>query len=125
MYNVLYVPQLSCNLFSVRAAASKGNFVKFGRSHCWIRDKHGKLCGMGTLESQMYKLDCEVTKPKTSACAATANKSNDLDLWHFRLGHASEQCVKNLANKELATGMRSPKQIKLSFCEGCIAGKMK
>ena len=32
MYKVLYVPQMSCNLFSVRAAASKGNFVKFGRS---------------------------------------------------------------------------------------------
>ena len=27
MYKVLYVPQLSCNLFSVRAAASKGNLL--------------------------------------------------------------------------------------------------
>ena len=27
---VLYVPRLACNLFSVRAAAAKGNTVKFG-----------------------------------------------------------------------------------------------
>ncbi len=32
MHQVLYVPKLACNLFSVRAAASKGNWVKFGRS---------------------------------------------------------------------------------------------
>lgn len=51
MCKVLYAPQLACNLFSVRAAASKGNFnfVKFGHSRCWIRDSDGKLCGIGTL----------------------------------------------------------------------------
>ena len=30
LYDVLYVPKLSCNLFSIRAAASKGSIVKFG-----------------------------------------------------------------------------------------------
>ena len=124
MYRVLYVPQLSCNLFSVRAAASKGNFVKFGRSRCWIRDGKGRLCGMGTLEDKLYKLDCEAVQPET-ASAATADEGNDIDTWHFRLGHASEQCVKNTANEELATGINLPKHTKLSFCEGCVAGKLK
>ena len=32
MYRVLYVPQLAYNLFSVRAATSKGNLIKFGHS---------------------------------------------------------------------------------------------
>ena len=124
MYRVLYVPQLSCNLFSVRAAASKGNFVMFGRSRCWIRDGRRRLCGMGTLEDKLYKLDCEVVQSET-ASAATADEGNDIDVWHFRLGHASEQCVKNTVNEELATGINLPKHAKLSFCEGCVAGKMK
>ena len=47
--HVLYVPRLACNLFSVRAAAAKGNTVKFGIGKCWIRDGDGKLKGMGTL----------------------------------------------------------------------------
>ena len=47
LYRVLYVPKLACNLFSVRAAASKGNTVKFGMSSCWIRDAEGKLRGKG------------------------------------------------------------------------------
>ena len=59
MYNILYVPQLACNLFSVRTAASKGNTIKLGHSKCWIRDRNGKLRGMGSLVDKMYQLDCQ------------------------------------------------------------------
>ena len=34
IYKVLYVPKLACNLFSVRAAASKGKSVKFSDDKC-------------------------------------------------------------------------------------------
>ena len=57
MYDVLYVPKLACNLFLVRAAARKGNVVKFGRSKCWIRDQSGILYGMGSLAVKLYELD--------------------------------------------------------------------
>lgn len=30
LYYVLYVPKLTCNLFSVRAAVAKGNSIEFG-----------------------------------------------------------------------------------------------
>ncbi len=30
-----------------------------------------------------------------------------------------------MSNKKLATGIKLPKRARLSFCEGCIAGKMK
>ena len=53
MYKVLYVPQLTRDLFSVTAATSKGNFMKFGHSRCWIRDSDGKLNGMGTLVEKL------------------------------------------------------------------------
>lgn len=32
--HVLHVPKLACNLFSVRAAVSRGNVVQFGQSRC-------------------------------------------------------------------------------------------
>ena len=38
LYHVLYVPELTCNLFSVKAAVAMGNTVKFGSNKCWIRD---------------------------------------------------------------------------------------
>ena len=34
LYDVLFVPKLACNLFSVRAAAAKGNQVKFREKKC-------------------------------------------------------------------------------------------
>ena len=123
MYRVLYVPQLASNLFSVRAAALKGNIVKFGHSRCWIRDGSGILRGMGSLVNKLYQLDCEVLRSEQVSLAAS--QDNEVDVWHFRLGHASEQCIKNMAYKKLATGIRLRKQARLSFCEGCIAGKMR
>ena len=46
---VLHVPKLACNLFSIRAAASNGNGVKFNDSKCWIRQTIGELRSMGFL----------------------------------------------------------------------------
>ena len=104
MYRVLYVPQLARNLFSVRAATSKGNLIKFGHSRCWIRDKIGQLRGMGTMVNKLYQLDC-VAEPSEMATLASAQQDDRLDTWHYRLGHASEQCVKNMAYGKLATGI--------------------
>ena len=53
MYKVLHVPQLACNLFSVRTTAAKGAFIQFGHFRCWIRDSEGKLNGMGTLINKL------------------------------------------------------------------------
>ena len=49
IYEVLYVPQLICNLFSVKIVASEGNFMSFDHSLCWIRGSDVKLNGMDTL----------------------------------------------------------------------------
>ena len=122
MYNVLYVPKLACNLFSVRAAASKGNTIKLGHSKCWIRDRNGKLHGTGSLVDKMYQLDCQ---PVSMECASTASEQrNDVDLWHQRLGHVNGQQLKQIIQKELATGIKFPKTAEFSFCEGCVEGKM-
>ena len=122
IYNVLFVPKLACNLFSVRAAAAKGNYVKFGGSKCWIRDGNGKLCGMGSLADKLYQLDCEPAPNKNASLAS--EHRNEMDLWHQRLGHLNAQYIKEIAEKELATGVKIPKSVSLSFCEGCVEGKM-
>ena len=72
MHDALYVPKLACKLFSVRAAADKGNTVKFGNTSCWIHDRNGKLLGMGSLANKLYYLDC---KTITQEHAATASGS--------------------------------------------------
>ena len=126
IYQVLFVPDLACNLFSVRAAASKGNDVKFGRTRCWIRDSKGNLCGTGSLIDKLYKLDCELAATEHNSIQHTAlvSENTDLDLWHQRMGHLCEQQLKHMVNKGLATGIKFRKASGLSFCEGCVEGKM-
>ena len=122
MYEVLYVPKLACNLFSVRAAASKGNIVKFGKVRCWIRDSKGILRGMGSLMDKLYQLDCESIIHEQ---ASVASDIGSADLWHQRLGHISGQRLKEMVSNEMVTGVKIPVTAEFSFCEGCIEGKMK
>ena len=71
MYDVLHVPKLACNLFSVRAAAKRGNTIKFCQSRCWIRGPKGTLEGMGSLAGKLYHLRCEVISGKENASMVT------------------------------------------------------
>ena len=44
---VLYVPKIAINLFSARAAASKGKVVQFGHSLCWMKNSNGQAVARG------------------------------------------------------------------------------
>lgn len=122
LHGVLYVPKLTSNLFSVRAAATKGNTVKFGSSKCWIRDADGRLKGMGSLEGKLYRLDCQ-SPPSEYAAAASAEQC-DADLWHQRFGHLNEQQLNEMSRHGIVTGAKLPQKMKIDFCQGCVEGKM-
>lgn len=53
MNDVLYVPKLACNLFSVRSVTQNGYIVQFGHTCCWIKDSAGKLIAKGRLSNGM------------------------------------------------------------------------
>ena len=53
-----------------------------------------------------------------------SEQRHDMDLWHQRLGHLNGQQLKEIVAKEMATGVKIPQMAKLTFCEGCIEGKM-
>jgi len=115
LYDVLYVPKLTCNLFSVRTAADKGNIIQFGHTRCWIWDKNRKLRGMGSLVDKLYQLDCE-SFPMEHASFVSMQR-NDINLWHQRLGHLNGQQIKDMVVNEIVYGARIPKKANLSFCE--------
>ena len=119
LYDVLYVPKLTCNLFSVRAAVAKGNAVEFGPNDCCIWDENGTLRGKGSLADKLYQLDCQVV---TIGHASVASSRSDL--WHQRLGHVHESRLKKCVQNEFVQGIDIEKMTELSFCEGCLAGKM-
>ena len=118
MCNALYVPKLACNLFSVRAAITKGKTVKFGNTRC--RDRNGRLLGMESFVDKLYRLDC------SEAVASGSWIGNKADLWHQRLGHLNEHQLKEMVSQNLAKGVEIPKSTvtEISFCEKCVEGKI-
>ncbi|KAL7372232.1 hypothetical protein ABVT39_012552 [Epinephelus coioides] len=118
MYDVLYVPKLSENLFSVGAGTRKGNTVQFKESHCYIRGKDGSLQGMGTQRSDgLYQLDIEGSLP---VCHGASSASVAASLWHQRQDHTSKlKEIKNLVN-----GVDFTAEKEVPFCEACVEGKL-
>ena len=116
---MLHVPKLTCNLFSVRAVVAKGNAVEFGPNSCSIWDENGKLRGMGSLADKLYQRACEVVS--TGYASVAQSRSG---LWNQRLGQMQESRLKKCVQNEFVRGIDIEKITELSFCEGCLEGKM-
>lgn len=119
---VLHVPQLTCNLFSVRAATSRGYIIQIGHSLCWLKNSNGKVIGRGRLVGQMYRLECQVKLPASEACVASKTEDK-LDLWHKRMGHLNIGQMKTMISKNLTSGIDVTGSKELAFCEPCTESK--
>ena len=144
MRNCLFVPDLSCSLFSVRSATADGTkTVSFGRNGVRITDFTNKVITTGSLTDGVYTLNCIVRTPsgspqcsgnlphdrraegesnaasKTNACLVAGISAN---LWHRRVGHMGEQNVNKSVNVDLVKDMPISKQ-EMTFCEPCVEGK--
>ena len=124
MTDVLYVPKLTSNLFSVHAAALKGNVVSIGQKYCQIRNKKKRLIGTGSPLGRLYRLNCDTLKtPTEKTIIAEETKSlNKIDLWHQRLAHVNEKQLHQLVAN--STGIDLSSSEKQRFCEPCVKGKM-
>ena len=91
--NVLYVPDLGCNLISVRTLTRKGFMVNFGENHGHIAlDSNTSI--PFEVDDGLYFFKPLVSTTE-SANIATA-KSNDLSLWYQHFGHLSSNMIMNL-----------------------------
>ena len=120
--NVLYVPQLSCNLFSVSSAVEQGHAVKFMDDKCWIETKSGTRCGCAEKIDKLYILKCTTAQLHSANATKSASNSSDLILWHQRMGHLNSKSLKTLP--QLANGIEICSSDELPLCSACVEGKM-
>jgi len=71
IHKVLNAPNLACNLFPVRAAAtSKGKSVKCLITNAGLTiELVIYICGMGSLVDKLYHLDCELVSSESVSVA--------------------------------------------------------
>lgn len=129
MSRVLYVPDLTTNLFSVKTVTEKGCKVEFEGTICRIWDKNGYLKGVGCPHGKLFELQCDVESADTVAIAngksdVIPSTCSEMDLWHRRLAHVNGQLLSRIVKGNLIDGVKVSKPGELSFCEGCVQGKL-
>ena len=120
--DVLYVPDLSCNLLSVSQVTTSGKVVKFTDADSQILDENEKLVAKASRVGALYYLNCQSSHQQT--CAAKAEDQNTKEnLWHRRYGHLGTKGLQQLAREKLVDGFDYDPQSKVDFCESCVDGK--
>ena len=57
--DVLPVPDLKQNLYSVKSATDRGMIIQFGHTRAWVKNKIGQTHAMGTRVGELYYLDLD------------------------------------------------------------------
>lgn len=116
--NVLYVPELKTNLFSVNRATDKGYVIVTDDSSCKFF-KSNKICAVAERIGNSFYLDLRYnTNCEIASTAELA--SNDLNEWHRRLAHQNFTYVKDILRKNNI----EVKQTSNPVCESCLVGKI-
>ena len=113
--NVLYVPDLNCNLVSI-AQLTNELFctVIFTKKWCVIQDHTMKrLIGVGEQRRGVYFFT------EDQPGAVSVNKVVTHDLWHRRLGHPSKKVMSLLSNDIRSCDGTSSTE----FCDVCFRAK--
>ena len=126
--DVLYVPALQKNLFSVSSAAFKNVDTLYTKTGCqMIAD--GNVLIEGSLQGMLYKLHIRAL-PSAHAnviqSTGTSSKSDgtrSLAIWHQRLCHLNYPTILAMDRTEAVTGMFFQNKQIPEFCQGCVLGK--
>ena len=119
LFSVLFMPDLSCNLFSVRDITDKGNRMLFDDITCSIITKDDVVFASGHKRGNLYVLDGTADRRPDEALVAAQPSS---DLWHQRLTHVNDKVLEKLVSCDVS-GLDLKKVEPRSFCEGCVKGK--
>ena len=97
--SVLLVPDLSCNLFSVRDITDKGNKMLFDDVTCSIISKDNSVIAKGHKRGNLYVLDGAADRRPDEAMVAAQPSS---DLWHQRLAHVNNAVLQKIVSCDMA-----------------------
>lgn len=118
--NVLYVPKLKKNLFSVGVCTRKKLEVRFKDTFVTIVRDNREIASGVKQENDIWRM---FFRPRSKADVEQANVSaTSLRVWHERLGHVNKRSLCNLVNKGLVTGV-ALSDVNDFVCEMCHLGK--
>ena len=96
---MLYVPELRENLLSVSRLTDLGVKVEFNESDA-IFTKDGQYLTKAFRNGNLYELKVRIVEREAGISVLDENQ-----LWHKRLGHASDNAVQELVRHQMVTGL--------------------
>lgn len=100
--NVLHIPNLKKNLFSVGACTKKGFEVNFKNEYVNIVRERKVIASGVKQDNDIYRMLFRI--PQVRAEEANVSEHN-LRVWHERLGHVDKRAIRVLVNNGLVRGV--------------------
>ena len=125
--NVLYVPSLSTNLFSVLYLSMHRHFTVTIEldTLSFIRSGQTLFQAKVSPSNAAFLVGQTVPVKESASLFSTTTLPMDLDLWHRRLCHHHLAGVKKLLSGNLVTSFRLDSRVDPDpVCDACKAGKM-
>lgn len=122
--NIMYVPGLTKNLFSVGSITDKGLTILFLPHVCHVLDKNTNqvlIKGIRDSVNSLYRIESSFFVNCIEV--HTASNTNPAALWHARFGHPNDICLRTLIHNQLAHGLPQNLPEDTITYETCIAGK--
>ena len=120
--NVLYIPDLRKNLFSVTAITDKQYSFHAYTKKCEVRDREGKVSSLGVRRGNLFQMLFDVIVPSTE-CNMVQEKVQALNkLWHERMGHVNIRALKQMSKMIKSKDFIIENENDF-FCECCMMGK--
>ena len=116
--NVLYVPDVSAHLFSVKAATQNGYSTIMNEQEAVIRRGDGTVAASGKPVNNLCILVIRVCIPRHAAKVHLATQAETLQVWHERLGHQNKRHVMKVLKRH-GINVEANKE----FFDGCALGK--
>lgn len=114
MENVLYVPNLRKNVFSVGVCTAKGYSTVFENQAVKILYNNA-LIGQGVKQNnETYQMLFEVIVNREANTAT----NEDLQLWHKRARHVNVRKLQTMVQKKLINGVSVGERVNI-LCEAC------
>ncbi len=124
--NVLFVPGLGTNLFSIGTAADLGITAHFIDNKVSFKNNNNDIMIGQRLGQSLYHMKIVAKNLNhIDSTAAVAKTCNTLTRWHQRFAHLNNRMILKMASSKAVEGLlleKDPQEYEL--CEGCIFGKM-
>ena len=111
--DMLYVPDITFTLISIRKCNNAGYQTMFAQQKCIVKDSKGNTLLEAPKFHSLYHLDCD--NEEITACPTLPAAEI-----HGRSGHISQKSMKQLLGQQMISGLEVSRSDNTFTCDACI-----